>query len=385
VSARALRVGFDARPALVNREGIGRYARELVRALLATDGEETLRLFGSTLAPSRAAPSELGLPHPRARLVRWRVPAKAIARGLTLTRLGVDDLLGGCDLFHHTQPNVLRVRRARQVLTVFDALFFEDALGHSRTGGPPPGWVEPATARRMTADLRAAAARADLVLTGCQFVADDIVGALEVDPARVRVTYLGCDHLPVLPRRAPARPFVLTVARVDPRKNHRAVLRAFEALVAEGRDLEWIIAGPRGWRSEEVEAAIGRSPAGARIHWRTAVSELELAELYAGAALFVWPSYAEGYGLPPLEAMRAGVPVIASNRTSLPEVLGAGALAIDPEDDAGLLEGCRLLLDDPVASAALVACGMARAAELSWARTASETRAAYLALGSGAM
>ncbi|MEZ6015783.1 MAG: glycosyltransferase family 1 protein [Planctomycetota bacterium] len=374
---RPLRIGLDARPALVNREGIGRYTRELVRALLAAEGDEELRLFGATLAPARAEDAELGLPHPRAKLRRWRVPSKLVARGLALTRLGVDDLLGGCDLFHHTQPNVLRVRRAPQVLTIFDALFVADAEGRTREGGPAPGWVEPETARRMTDTLRAAAARADLVLTGCEWVARDIVDALGVDPARVRVTYLGCDHLPILPRAEPSQRYLLTVARVDPRKNHLGVLRAFEALVREGRDLRWVIAGPVGWRCEAVEAALAASPARARIEWRRAVSERELCELYAGAALFMWPSYAEGYGLPPLEAMRAGVPVVASDRTTLPEVLGEGALLVDPDDDAALLHAARTLLDDDAARAALIARGHTRAAALSWSRCARETLAAY--------
>lgn len=388
MTPRALRIGLDARPALVNREGIGRYTRELVRALLAADGAgagpseslERLRLFGATLAAPRAARSELGLPHPRARLVRWRLPSRAVARGLRLTRLGVDDLVGGCDLFHHTQPNVLRVRRARQVLTVFDALFVPDAEGRTRDGGPAPGWVEPETARRMTATLRSAVARADLVLTGCAWVARDIVDTLGADPARVRVTYLGCDHLPILPRRESPQPYVLTVARVDPRKNHLGVLRAFETLIREGRDLRWIIAGPLGWRCEAVEAALAASPARDRIEWRRAVSEAQLTELYAGAALFLWPSYAEGYGLPPLEAMRAGVPVIASDRTTLPEVLGDGAWLVDPDDAAALVDAARALLDDAAARGALVARGRARAGQLSWARCAAETRAAYAEL-----
>jgi alpha-1,3-rhamnosyl/mannosyltransferase len=155
------------------------------------------------------------------------------------------------------------------------------------------------------------------------------------------------------------------------------VLRAFEALVREGRDLRWIIAGPAGWRSEEIEAAIAGSPARERIEWRRGVSELDLARLYAGAALFLWPSYAEGYGLPPLEAMRAGVPVIASDRTTLPEVLGDGAWLIDPGDDGALAAAARALLDDEVLRDAQVARGVARAAELTWARCAAETVAAY--------
>ena len=375
-----LRIGIDARPALVNREGIGRYTRELVRALLAVEDTAVLRLFGATLARARADEAELGLPHPRARLVRWRLPSKLVARGLSVTRLGVDDLIGGCDLFHHTQPNVLRVRRALEVLTVFDALFVPDAEGGTRAGGPAPGWVEPETARRMTATLRSAVQRADLILTGCRWVAQDLVEKLGADPSRTRVTPRGCDHLPLLNRRTPARPFVLTVARVDPRKNHLGVLRTFEALVGEGRDLSWIIAGPYGWRCEEVVAAIEASPARDRIQWRRAVNERELAELYAEASLFLWPSYAEGYGLPPLEAMRAGVPVVASNRTSLPEVLGSGAALVDPDDGAALLEVARELLDDPAARSAAIQRGLSHAATLTWARCAEETLAAYGAL-----
>ena len=374
----ALSVGLDYRPALANREGIGRYTRELVRALIEAGADEGLRLFSSTFAPSRFTPQELGISGSRARSLRWRLPSKWMPALMRATGRGADDWLGGVGVFHHTQPNLLPVRNAREVATIFDCIYL------SREG-----WLDEPSAERMERAAREQVRRARLLLVPTKFVAGEVVARLGAKPEQVFVTDLGCDHAARESGagRAPAQkkePFVLTVSRVDARKNHVRMLAAFEQLVASGMPQRWIVAGPRGHGFEAFETALERSPARARVEWRHYVSELELAQLYATADVFVFASLSEGFGLPPLEAMVHGLPVVASNTTCLPEVCGDAALLVDPLDSEAIAAGLRRVLGERDFARDLAARGHLRAAKYTWSHCAEQTRAAYLCARDGA-
>ena len=128
---------MDYRPALVNREGIGRYTRELVRGMVELGFDGNLGLFGYTLKGLCVPRAELGIDESRAELLRLRIPSRWIPKLLARRGQGVDDLVGGCEIYHHTQPNRLPVRRARQVATIFDCIWATDAL---REDGP--GFVD---------------------------------------------------------------------------------------------------------------------------------------------------------------------------------------------------------------------------------------------------
>lgn len=359
--AVAGRLGVDFRPALVNREGIGRVARESVRALAALDAGPALRLFGSTLGRARIEAGEFGT-SPRARLVRLRVPSRLWRPLRRLTGLGADDLLGGVDVFHHFQLNHLPVRRAVETATIFDALYAD--------GGS--GWVDPATAARMERQARALVARCERLAVPSAEAARAVAAAFDVRPERIDVVPLGCDHmLRVAPdrTRVPREPYVLTVARVDPRKNHATLLRAFERLVADGLPHRWVVAGPPGYRCESIVRALEDSPAAERIEWRRAVPEAELAALVGGASVFAFPTVAEGFGLPPLEALALGCAVVASDLPVLREVLGRAARFADPLDVDGWYGALReeLALDR---SAEREAAARAWAAGWTWERSA---------------
>ncbi|HUR28052.1 MAG TPA: glycosyltransferase family 1 protein [Planctomycetota bacterium] len=365
------RVGLDYRPALVNREGIGRYARELVRALIEEGADESLRLFGSTLAASRFTREELGLVGSKARMLRWRLPSKWLPGLMRASGRGVDDLLGGVDVFHHTQPNLLDVRRAREVATIFDCIYL------SRDG-----WLDAASAERMERAAREQIRRAALVLVPTAFVAGEVVARLGARPEQVVVTELGCDHAArhVAVKTGEARraaPYLLTVSRVDARKNHVRMLAAFEQLVAAGLPHRWIVVGPRGHGAEAFESALESSPARTRVEWRRDVSDERLGHLYAAADAFVFASLSEGFGLPPLEAMVHGVPVIASNTTCLPEVCGDGAVLVDPLDAYAIAAGMTRVLQDQDFARELASRGRARAAKFTWRDCARKTLAVY--------
>lgn len=364
-----MRVGIDYRPALVNREGIGRYVRELVRGMVELDFGRNLGLFGYTLARRRFSLEELGLAGSEAELLRLRLPSSWMPRLLRSLGKGVDDLVGGAQVYHHTQPNLLAVREATEVVTVFDTIYTLDA-----------GFLDPAVAAEMTATVKAMLERAKLVLVPTEFVGADVVMTFGVLPAKVAVTGLGCDHaVRHLPAELPPAdaPYVLTVARVDARKNHLRILEAFEALVKDGFPHRWVIAGPPGYGAEVFEKALAASPVADRVEWRREVGEVELARLYAQASCFLFPSLHEGFGLPPLEAMACGTPVVSSCVTSMPEVLEQAAYLVEPTDVDEIFAAARRILSEPEIAEDLVIRGRAQARRFTWRETARHTLLAY--------
>ena len=185
-----MRIGIDYRPALVNREGIGRYTRELVRAMVELGFDGNLGLFGYTLKGLAVPRAELGLKGTRAELLRLRLPSRWVPRLLEKRGLGVDDLVGGCQIYHHTQPNRLPVRQAGQVATIFDCIWATDAI---RKDGP--GFVDHEVAKGMRSTAQALVANAARVLVPSEFVGADVVMTLGIHPGKVVVTSLGCDHV----------------------------------------------------------------------------------------------------------------------------------------------------------------------------------------------
>jgi glycosyltransferase involved in cell wall biosynthesis len=178
---------------------------------------------------------------------------------------------------------------------------------------------------------------------------------------------------------APARPYILCVGTVEPRKNGVRLIHAFEQAFAEGNGPDLVFAGARGWRSADVYDAAARSPAADRISFTGRTSDAELAVLYSRATALAYPSLHEGFGLPLLEAMQAGIPVLTSNVSSLPEVAGDAALLVDPRDVSSIAAGLRRLWHEPELRDALAAAGRLRAARFTWDAAAHATLASYAA------
>jgi alpha-1,3-rhamnosyl/mannosyltransferase len=168
--------------------------------------------------------------------------------------------------------------------------------------------------------------------------------------------------------------FVLSVGTLEPRKNLVRLIEAWVALPEAVRNAHVLaLVGPTGWEMDATLAAVHARPDDVRL--LGFVSDDELAALYAGAAAFAYPSLYEGFGLPVLEAMSAGAPVVTTTASSLPEVAGDAALLVDPRDVRALRDALAALLTDPARAAALRAAGRARAAGFTWERTAGATRA----------
>ena len=364
-----MRAGIDYRPALVNREGIGRYTRELVRGMIEHGFDGNLGLFGYTLAPMRFSREELGIAESRAELLRLRLPSKWMPWILNKLSKGADDAVGGADVFHHTAYHHLPVRESAEVVTIHDCIYMLDA-----------GYMDPETAERMRTVSKEIASRAKRILVPTEFVGAEVVMNFGVYPSQISVTGLGCDHVARnLPAKLPpaASPYLLTVTRVDRRKNHLRMLEAFEGLVREGFPHRWIVAGPPGYGSEEFEKALADSPARDRVEWRRFVSEEELPTLYAQADLFLFASLNEGFGLPPLEAMACGTAVVTSCVTSMPEVCGDAAWLVEPTDSERIFEAARRLLAEPELREDLELRGRQQARRFTWRDTAKHTLLAY--------
>jgi glycosyltransferase involved in cell wall biosynthesis len=366
-----MRIGIDYRPALVNPTGIGRYVRELVRAMIELDFDEHLGLFGYTFSRSRYSRAELGLAGSRAELVRLPLPSRWRPGLLGRLGRGADDLVGGADVYHHTQFQVLPVRRAVEVATVYDCMY----------AYPDAGYMPAEAAARLLAAAKEQAARSARILVPSHYVGAEVVMTLGVPPGRVTVVELGCDHvaraLPAALPPRPAVPYLLTVSRVDARKNHLRMLQAFELLVKDGLPHRWVIAGERGYGCEPFERALALSPARERVEWRERVADAELPLLYAQADCFLFASLNEGFGLPPLEAMACGAPVVTSAVTSMPEVCGDAAFLVEPTESERIFEAARRVLTEPEIASELRLRGRTQARKFTWRECAKRTLLAY--------
>jgi glycosyltransferase involved in cell wall biosynthesis len=211
--------------------------------------------------------------------------------------------------------------------------------------------------------------RAAAVIVPSQYTRDELLGALpDLDPGRVAVTPWGVDER-FSPGPGPEGrgQYLLAVGTLQPRKNLEAVLAAFERL---GREHTLVVVGARGWRDEGLMAKLERD----RVEVHGHVGDDELVTLYRGAACLVFPSLAEGFGFPLLEAMACGTPVVCADAGSLPEVAGGAAHTVPPHDHDALATAVADVLADP---APWRERGLARAAEFTWERCAEQTVRVY--------
>ena len=225
---------------------------------------------------------------------------------------------------------------------------------------------------RFIEQARDAAARATAIIAVSEFTRQQVIACLGVTPTRVHVVHHGIRELPAA--KCPRENVILNVGAIQKRKNIARLVEAFETV-----DPGWrlVLAGSAGFGSEEILSRIRRSPAHARISILGYVSPEELGAWYARASVFAFPSLDEGFGMPVLEAMAAGIPVLTSNRSALPEVAGDAAALVDPEDAGAIAQELRNLTVSQDLRCELGEKGRLRAREFTWERAVRETWEVY--------
>lgn len=368
-----MKVSVDIQAAIAQRAGVGRFVKCLAEHLAPLRGQDDLQWFYFDF---RRRGHGLHLPGGTERAVRW-VPGRAVQGAWKTLRFPPYTwFAGSADVYHFT--NFIRPplwNHAPTVVSIYDVSFlrFPDA-------------AEPGNLAYLTSHIRRTVRRADAILTISTFSKQEIVDTLGVDPDRVYPIYPGVDHRDLRPptpaevtesRRALGLtdPYLLFVGTLEPRKNVTLLVDAFARLSDYPGRL--VLAGMKGWKTEPILRHIEASPCRDRIHVLEFVPDRQLAALYAGADLFVFPSLYEGFGFPPLEAMAYGTPVVASTGGSLPEVLGDTARMIPTFDTGDWADGLAELLADPDARAALAERARPHPARYTWARAAEQTWAVY--------
>jgi glycosyltransferase involved in cell wall biosynthesis len=368
-----MRIGFDAQCA-ENRSGTGRYATELLLALAAIDRENTYEICARRSSPlvRHLASYRNFHVHP---IVRDGLAARILFEN---SRLASWIARQGLDLFHGPAFVLPKACPAPAVVTVHDLVFrlFPETI--------------PAIKRRhYQRVIPRSIAQADLVLADSASTARDLETCLGVAPSRIRTVPLGVGERFFTtpdPGRAeevrrryqlPQR-FILTVGTLEPRKNLPLLFRAYADLLAEVPEApELVVFGRRGWGVRGLEREIRRLGIAARVLLRGFAVEEDLPGLYHLATLFVCASRYEGFGLPVLEAMASGAPVVAGDHSSLPEITGTRDTLVDCRDPRAFARRMGELLRNPEAACKQAERGRRRAREFTWRSTAEGTLDAY--------
>ena len=377
-AAPPLRVVFGAAALLAPLTGIGQYSQQLAAGLEQDASVDLTCFYGTHFSRQvrrAAVPAAVG----QARvLARNLIPnAYALRRAVEQFRFrsGLKDRQ--FDLYH--EPNYLSLQfEGPTVITAHDLSWIRYPETHPR-----------ARVWAMERYFEPALRRAALVLTDSEFVKGEIVEVFGIAPERIEAIPLGLD--PVFRPMAPDETtqvlrgldlrhgqYFLSIGTLEPRKNVRATLEAYARLPEDMRKrFPLAIAGMRGWHNSGLDRLLTPLVRSGEVRVLGYLPRAELAAVTAGATALVYPSLYEGFGLPPLEAMGAGVPPIASAVSSLPEVVGDAGLLVQPHDIDALAEAMRrLALDEPLRDQ-LAASARARAAEFTWQRCVQRTVAAY--------
>lgn len=366
LGAGRLRVAMDATPLLGARTGIGRMTARFVTEL-ATDPGLELVAFAVTWRGRDTLRAQLPT---GVRAATRPIPARLVReawRHLEFPR--VEQWTGAVDVVHATNFVAPPTRRPTLV-SVADLSF----IVHPETCTPDT--------RAYDGLIRRALRRGAHVHAISDAMRDEILDHFDLPPARVHRIYPGVDVPPpgdaARGRHLAGRArYIVAIGTIEPRKDYPALVRAFDLLAADDPDIGLVVVGQAGWDNGAFEAEVARARAGDRIRVTGFVDEVDRNDLLAGAGTLAYPSRYEGFGFPPLEAMAAGIPVVATDAGSLPEVLGdaASLVAVGAVDE--LAAAIRRVLDDEVWAAELIARGRRRVLRYSWSESARALGALY--------
>ncbi|HSL58957.1 MAG TPA: glycosyltransferase family 1 protein [Acidimicrobiales bacterium] len=370
--AAGLRVAVDATPLLGARTGVGVFTAELLAGLpgagvdavaYATSWRGRHRLAEQVGPGVRVARRPQAARPLRAAWSRWDHPV-------------IERWTGPVDVVHGPNYVVPPTRHAAALVTVHDLTFVHHPEMSTADTLAYPGLI------------RRAVRRGARVHTESRFVADEITAELGVPAERITVVPLGVTPPPAVDpadghRLAGGPRYVLAVGTVEPRKDHPLLVDAFEHLADDDPDLRLVLAGPDGWGAVALDRRLDVARHRDRIVRLGWVDDLSRAALLRGATVLAFPSRYEGFGLPPLEAMAVGTPVVATAVGAVPEVVGDAAVLVAPGDAVALAGALAAALDDDELRARLVAAGHDRVERFRWSDCVTGLVALYGRLAAG--
>ena len=377
-----MRIGIDYTAAIRQSAGVGRFVQGLVTALVKLDRENQYTLMYSRPERNSSPP-------------RFPTESNVTARSLFLTerltnilwyKLGIAvpiELIGPvADLYYFPDFALPPVRRGRSVITVHDLSFLL-----------VPDCADARLRAHLEKVVPMSVRYADFVTADSENTRSELTALLDVEPNRVAVVYGGVDDQfhPVVDeaqlqsvrtKYGLFSPFVLYVGTIEPRKNLGRLLRAHIRLRTKyGSRHQLVVAGGLGWLYQDVLRDIEEIASEHEVIFLGRVPDQDLPSLYSLADVFAFPSLYEGFGLPPLEAMACGVPVVCSNTSSLPEVVGDAGVLVSPYDVDALSDALASLLNDPVRRRELADRGVVRARRFTWERSARQLLEVWRQLG----
>ncbi len=376
-----MKIGVDIR-VLMDRQysGIGQYTACLLKELFNQVDDNQYRLFYNSWRNIR--PRLIKWSSSKSQLIGGHWPNKVFnyLNQKCLARPKLDQFLGGVDLFWSPHFNFTRLSpQTKHILTIHDLSFLRYPEFFSRRKNI---WHRSLNIYRLAREARA-------LVAVSENTRDDIVELLNVPAEKVRVIYSGLEAVSPLPEpdirqqflktHDLGHNFILYLGNIEPRKNIVGLIYAYNLLRDANInlvDVKLVLAGAAGWKNRKIFQAWQDSPYKQQIKFLGYVSPVEKEILYHEANLFAYPSFYEGFGFPPLEAMARGLPVITSNVSSLPEVVGEAAITVNPYDVNDLAKAMELVIFDSRLREQLIIEGKARAKQFSWQKSAAE----YLAL-----
>ena len=378
-----MRIVFDACSLGAEQTGIGRYTRQLLTEMFKLSPCDEF-FISDILLPWFPTTHPVKFPLevlPILKAMRVTYPFMTAYRAQLYTRQYLRGFAGlrSCDLFFGTNFRGVFKEGMRTVLTVHD-------LVHEYY----PETVQEENLEFFRHSFPSDVQRADLLIAVSEATRQDILKYLGVPPEKVKVIYNGVDHnyravmepeirMAVRKRYRLPEQFILMVGSIQPRKNIAGALAAIASLRKNGRNFQWklVLVGGGGWKNEGLVDQVREHGLSDYVIMTGYVSEDDLPVVYSLADLMVFPSFYEGFGLPVVEAMACGVPVVTSNNSCLPEIAGDAAVLVDPHDIGSIADGIRSLLEDQDLRQQCIDKGLARARLFTWEDAARQTLQAF--------
>lgn len=368
-----MQIAIDATRAVIESAGIGRYSLNLIQKLLEIDSKNNalrqyLLLFSHFRQDPQKAKILRSLQRPNVEIRHWRIPGAFKEKIWGWRVPWLNWLLKGADLFY--APSFLEVNlglKIPQVVTIYDltTFLFPELRGK-------------AVSERLNERTKLACKKARKIIAISHSTKNDLMAILKIPAKKIQVIYPGRTEFPEpaknLPKNLKSHSYILSVGTIEPRKNLIGLFKAYALLPPSIQEkFPLVIVGAEGWNTGKTFEVFQSLKLQDKVKFLGFVSDAVLAKLYKEAAVFVYPSLYEGFGLPVLEALSFGLPVVTSNVSSLPEVVGKAGVLVEPKDPKSIASGLQRILEHQNEAEELRDLAQKQAVKFSWEKAAKET------------